>query len=502
MAGNADANNPLVAPELEAAVLGALILEPEQYGRVASRLQDVGLMSRVQHRVVLVAINKLAAAGEPIDLLTVTTKLREMQPIGQSTAESGLKQAGGAVYISELTSCMGSAAHVEYHVLLLHQYAMLRRLRHVGADLQAATQGENVDPFDVAAQGIEMINKLMEGATGSAMIGLRDAAQQAYEQLVDVWQHGKPLGISTGWRALDIAITGLHPANTYVVGARAKRGKSAFAMALARSAAQQGKHVAYFSLEMEATELAVRNFAIETDIFGAKLFAGKATEAELKRIETEALPKLDLPIHLWAEHEDLTPDRLLGICLQRKARGELDLVVIDYLQLMSAGKRFYSRQEEVQHLSRQIKRISQRLQVPIVVLSQLNREAEGRDVNESVEPTIRHLRESGAMENDASAIILLWDADAMEWSESKANPVKHPWVRLGWKVPVARNAPGYQPDPGNPDPSKDLMIRLATGAVREHDEALAAAEDERKAASWNTLSTDADESFPSGDVPF
>ena len=475
----------------EQVVLGVLLLEnsPENFASV-SKMVKPGTFYSKAHQLIYAAIERLWQKGEAVDLLTVTDNLRNRSiKLADGKEVTELQHVGGPAYVSELSARIGSAANIEVHAAYVYKYWMLRQLVGIGKQLTQASQpGKETDPYQAAADGMQEIKDLLEDAVGSKMTSLHDATEQVIMDLDDASVNGKQLGFATGWMGIDYYMGGLMPGHTYVLAARAKTGKTTAAMQLARNLAtgvkredgaqQRELHVAYYSLEMSAKDLARRNLAVSTDIYQNKLRDVQLDSDDFTLLRTQGMEKAGIPIRIWDEMgARLDPEQLFGMCLQLHAKGELDVVIIDYLQLMHDSKYHARRDLEVASLSLKLKRIAMRLQIPVIFLSQLNRKSD--DVAQITDqetgstykpaPTEVNLRESGAIEQDVSGAIMLWRPEPESWELASQDPRRYAY--LGWTVPIAREASGYRQDnPKRRDPETELWLKLSTGEVVEGHE--------------------------------
>ena len=387
------------APEVEKAVLGALMIDKDAYAVVCEILRPESFYEP-RNQMVYSAIRDLSMEEKPVDVLTVTEQL----------AKNGtLEQVGGPVYISELTSRIASSANIEYHSRIVAQKSLARQLISYAGDIETYAFDETTN-----------IDELMQHAEGSLFELSQRNMKKDYTQIdpviktaVEVIQKAAEnkdglTGISTGYHKLDDLTSGWQNSDLVIIAGRPAMGKTAFALSLARNiAADQHVPVAFFSLEMSNVQLVNRLISNCCEIAGSKILNGQLQPDEWERLDKRLPILLGAPLFV-----DDTPG-LSVFELRTKARRlvrehGVKLIMIDYLQLMNAnGMRFSSRQEEVSTISRSLKGLAKELDIPILALSQLNRGVENREGNEGKRPQLSDLRESGAIEQDADMVIFV-----------------------------------------------------------------------------------------------
>ena len=387
------------APELEKAVLGALMIDKDAYAVVCETLRPESFYEP-RNQMVYEAIRDLSMDEKPVDVLTVTEQL----------AKNGtLEQVGGPVYISELSLRVASSANIEYHAHIIAQKSLARQLIAFAGDIETYAFDETSD-----------IDELMQHAEGSLFELSQRNMKKDYTQIdpviksaVEVIQKaaankGGLTGIPTGYHKLDDITSGWQDSDLVIIAGRPAMGKTAFALSLAKNiAADQQIPMAFFSLEMSNVQLVDRLIANSCEIAGSKILNGQLDPDEWERLDKRLNSLLGVPLFV-----DDTPS-LSVFELRTKARRlvrehGIKLIMIDYLQLMNAnGMRFSSRQEEVSTISRSLKGLAKELDIPILALSQLNRGVENREGNEGKRPQLSDLRESGAIEQDADMVLFI-----------------------------------------------------------------------------------------------
>lgn len=386
---------PPQAVELEKAVLGAILLEKEALILVGGILSEKIFYSE-QHKVIYQAIQSLNQQGEPVDLLTVTQELRKLGLI---------ETAGGAWYVTELCSAVASAANIEYHCRILQEQYIKRRSILIGSEIQQSGFDEMADPFEIMETMqnhlLEILHDIDNGKTKS----LKSILVSRIEDIARKMNQNKSLtGVETGFKALNALTGGWQKPDLIILAARPAMGKTALALAFLRACARSGKACAVFSLEMSENQLTDRILSQETRIASAQDFQrGKITTEQLKGLSVKAGDISKFPIFI-DDTAGISISQLRSKAFKLKAQNQIELILVDYLQLMSAeGKG--NREQEISQISRGLKKIAKELDLPIIALSQLSRAVEQRGGDKR--PQLSDLRESGAIEQDADIVIFL-----------------------------------------------------------------------------------------------
>ncbi|NOR87444.1 MAG: replicative DNA helicase [Bacteroidales bacterium] len=397
MAGPFDLGKiPPQAVDLEEAVLGALLLEREALTSVIDILRPE-IFYKEAHQKIFKAISILFTDTEPIDILTVTNKLKTL---------GLLDEVGGAYYITQLTNRVGSPANIEFHTRILAQKYILRELIRVSSVTIKEAFEDSTDVFnllDRAEQGLFDISENNFRRESSDMKSLVMDAIKEIEKAKN--SEGKLRGVPSGFTGLDRLTAGWQKSDLVVIAARPGMGKTAFALSLSRNAAVNGFPVAIFSLEMSSVQLATRLIASETEISGEQLKKGELREDEWKQLNTKVKSLEDAPIFI-DDTPALSVFELRAKCRRLKEQHKLELIVIDYIQLMRAGDGAGNREQEISMISRSLKALAKELDIPVLVLSQLNRSVETRGGDKK--PLLSDLRESGAIEQDADMVIFIY----------------------------------------------------------------------------------------------
>jgi replicative DNA helicase len=395
-------SSPKVPPhslEAEAAVLGAILIENAALDRVADIVSAEDFYREV-HRKIFRAALELSERSEPIDLLTLTEALR---------TRGELTEVGGAAYVSELADRALSAANIQYHARIVREKAILRGLISTASEI--VTRGyearEEVGRFvDEAEQAMYQI---AEKRARGAFTRVGDLITDTFRQIEQLYERKEMVtGVPTGFTDLDRMTAGLQPSDLIIVAGRPSMGKTSFCLNIAEHVAiEKGIGVAVFSLEMSKEQLVLRMLCSQARVDLSKVRTGFLAQKDFPRLAEAAGRIHDAPIYV-----DDTP-ALSALELRAKARrlkrvkeANLGLIVVDYLQLMrGSGSRDESREQEISQISGSLKALAKELQVPVIALSQLNRQVEGRN---PPKPRMADLRESGAIEQDADVIAFIY----------------------------------------------------------------------------------------------
>ena len=396
---------------LEEAVLGAIMLDKDALPITLEILQ-VGSFYKNAHRIIYKAMLDLFEHSQPIDLLTVNEALRK---------SNDLEQIGGTGYLVELSNKVASAANIEYHARIIAQKYIQRELIRVSTNVIKDAYEDSKDVFtmlDEAEQGLYDITQ-QNMNKGSKTIGsLAVQAQKMIEEL-SLKDEGIT-GVSTGFTDLDKLTNGWQKSDLIIIAARPGMGKTAFTLGLARNAAVDAKKgVAFFSLEMSNIQLAQRLISSEAEVQGSKLRNGQLEKYEWQQVQNAVEVLSEAPIYI-----DDTPGinifELRAKCRRLKLHHDIQLIVIDYLQLMQGApdNKKGNREQEISAISRALKGLAKELDVPVIALSQLSRAVETR--GGSKRPQLSDLRESGAIEQDADIVTFIYRPDYYEMEDEES----------------------------------------------------------------------------------
>ena len=384
--------------EAEINVLGAAMQDDKALKAVVE--MDPDDFSEPAHRLILNAMKDLNRAGTPVDLVTMYTELQKANRI---------EIIGGAAYLPKLVSSVVTTANVKSYIRIVRECATRRRLRGIGESLiQASAEFEkNVDEIrETAALDIRKV----KGDGGIKLVNQEQAVIDTYEQLSDAQKREDHPDnrIMTGLGPLDKMTGGLYGSKLMIIGARPSVGKSIFAMTICLNAAKQGKRVLYITMEMKVNELMEREFASASMVNLSEITSGEISEDGWMKL-AESIPTL-VSRQIFYCTDGYTVEDIRRAAFMLYEDGGIDLICVDYLQLLEGSKKRSNRQEEVSDISRGLKRLAQELNIPIIALSQLNR----GNAKEKRPPTMNDARESGAIEQDANIFLLLHDPDVDE----------------------------------------------------------------------------------------
>ncbi|UTW62908.1 replicative DNA helicase [bacterium SCSIO 12741] len=388
---------PPQAVELEEAVLGAMMLEKEAVNDVIDILKPESFYKEA-HQKIFEAIMLLFHESEPVDILTVTQQLK---------SAGHLDFIGGPYYISQLTNRVASTANVEYHARIISQKFILRELIRISSDTIKNAYDDTTDVFSLLNQAEQDLFGIAQGNLKRSSEKMHELIHQAIQQIEEVAQkEGGVSGVETGFRDLDQLTSGFQPSDMIVLAARPGMGKTAFVLSLARNTAVEfNKGVAVFSLEMSALQLVNRLIASETELSQEKLKKGTLENHEWEQLNAKINRLSEAPIFI-DDTPALSIFELRAKCRRLKSQHDIQLVIIDYLQLMTSGSNDGNREQEISTISRSIKSIAKELSVPIIALSQLSRAVETRGGEKR--PMLSDLRESGAIEQDADMVMFIY----------------------------------------------------------------------------------------------
>lgn len=403
---------PPQAIDLEEAVLGALMIEKDALTAVADILRPDSFYKE-SHVRIYSAIVTLFADSEPIDMLTVTSKLR-------STGE--LELVGGASYIMELTSKVNSAANIEFHARIISQAYIKRELIKVASEIQRDAYEDTTDVFRLLDKTEQSLFEISESNIKKNYADMGALMRQALAEL-DQKKNNKDglTGVPSGFSALDRLTSGWQKTELMILAARPGMGKTAFVVSSLRNAAVDFNiPVAIFSLEMSSVQLVNRLISAEAEIDSEKIRKGSLAPHEWEQLHHRIHRLTNAPIYI-DDTPALSVLELRAKCRRLKAQHDIQMIVIDYLQLMTGdtgGKSPGNREQEIAMISRSLKNLAKELDVPVIALSQLSRAVETRGGEKR--PQLSDLRESGSIEQDADMVIFLYRPEYYGITEDEA----------------------------------------------------------------------------------
>ena len=391
-------------PAAEQSVLGGMLLSKDAIADVLEVLRP-GDFYRPAHQSVYDAVLDLYARGEPADPVTVSAELDR---------RGELRRIGGAPYLVTLTQTVPTAANAGYYANIVAEKAILRRLVEAGTRIVQYGYGgaDGQDVAEVVDRAQAEIYDVTERRTAEDFVPLEELLQPTMDEIDSIASRGGiSLGVPTGITELDEVTNGLHSGQMIIVAARPGVGKSTLGMDFMRSCSvRHGMASVIFSLEMSRTEIVMRLLSAEAKIKLGDMRSGRMSDDDWTRLARRMSEISEAPLFV-DDSPNLTMMEIRAKARRLKQRHDLKLVVVDYLQLMTSGKKVESRQQEVSEFSRSLKLLAKELEVPVVAISQLNRGPEQRT---DKKPMVADLRESGSLEQDADMVILLHRPDAFE----------------------------------------------------------------------------------------
>lgn len=383
--------------EMEQAVLGALMLEKEAIIDVIEILRPE-VFYNPKHKEIYTAIRELFSNSEPIDILTTTNQLR---------VSGQLEFVGGAFYIAQLTNRVNQAGNIVYYSRILLQYYIKRELISIANNISTQAYEDTTDVFNLLDQMEQNLFEISELNIRKNYSDMRSIMAEAIQELESMKDQTDGLtGVPSGFSALDRVTSGWQKSDLIILAARPAMGKTAFVITCMRNAAVDfDKGVALFSLEMSNVQLVKRLISAEAELESEKLKTGKLSPMEWERMVHKTSKLSNCPIFI-DDTPALTVLELRAKCRRLKAQHDIQMIIIDYLQLMSGDSKGGNREQEIAHISRSLKQLAKELNVPVIALSQLSRAVETRGGDKR--PQLSDLRESGSIEQDADMVIFLY----------------------------------------------------------------------------------------------
>ena len=396
--------------EAEQSVLGAMLIKKEAITQAQELLRPDDFY-REAHRIVFETMLELAGDNEAVDLVTLTEALRKKEM---------LEKVGGISFITALANYVPTAANIVYHAQIVKEKSELRHLIDAATEIASAAYEATDDVKDIMDDAEKKILAVAANQTGGAFEPIRNIVIDTVGRVETLYENqGGLTGISTGFRDLDRDTSGLQKSDLILVAARPSMGKTAFTLNIATYAALHGHTVAFFSLEMSKEQLVQRMLCSEGGIDSQRLRTGQLEDADWDRLINTAdrISKASIYIDDTA---GINVMDLRSKARRLKAEHGLDLIVIDYLQLMQGrpNKNGDNRQQEISEISRSLKALARELNVPVIALSQLSRSVEARQVKR---PMLSDLRESGSLEQDADIVMFLYREDYYDQETERKN---------------------------------------------------------------------------------
>lgn len=409
---NTQSPGPQIVPqsrEAEESVIGSILINPEAYYDVAQFLKEEDFYIH-RHRWIWQVFNRLHERRVPIDFITV---VEELDQLGY------LSEVGGSAYITSLINNVPTSLHASAYGHIIEETAIRRRMLSAANDIARLAYQEDTSVETVMDEAEKAVFGVSERRTTRDLQPIQQVLSDYYERIDQLSSRDEDTyGVPTGFIDLDRLLGGLQPSDLLIVAGRPGMGKTAFMLSAAKNAAQKHKkHVAIFSLEMANEQLVQRLISQETGIDSQRLRTGKLTEDEWP-LFNHAIEVLSDTMIFLDDTPALTPLQLRTKCRRLHLEYQLDLILVDYLQLMTSGSRSENRVQEVSYISRNLKVLARELNVPVLAAAQLSRAVEQRA---DKDPQLSDLRESGSLEQDADIVMFIHRPEIYEKDTLKQN---------------------------------------------------------------------------------
>ncbi len=384
----------------EQSILGGLMLEQDSWDHVSDLITENDFY-KPSHRTIFASIRELHRRGQPTDLVTISNYLMQSQQ---------LDAIGGPTYLAEMMDQTPSTVNIKNYAQIVRDKSVLRRIISTGIEFIDKAYDQSFTDIDSFLNEVESsIYKIAEMSTNQDLMDASQLVKLSLEKLEQLYTNkGDVTGVGSGFYDLDKLTAGFQPGELIIVAARPSMGKTAFSLNLALSAALKEKRsVAYFSVEMGKEQVMMRMLASEARISLSQLRSGNIDEYAWPKLINTAAKMSEAPIFI-DDTSGISPFDIRAKARRMKARYGLDMIIVDYLQLMSMKQKVESREREVSEISKLLKGLARELKIPVIALAQLNRGVEGRSDRR---PMLSDLRESGSIEQDADVIMMLFRED-------------------------------------------------------------------------------------------
>ncbi len=395
--------------EAEQSILGGLMVDPLAYDEAAGIITENDFY-KVAHRKIYAAITELAAKSQPIDIITVSNHL---------TDRKELEAIGGPAYLAEVMNSTPSAAHIGTYCKIVHEKSLMRMLIHMSGEMVEKAYDESYESVESFLDEVEgKIFSITEEKKTQGLVGAAELIKDSMNRLTELFENKKEYtGIPSGFKVLDKMTSGFQPGEITIIAARPSMGKTAFSLNIAQHIIlREKKSLAYFSVEMGKEQLMMRMLASEARVNLSDLRIGNLTDNAWPRLIDKASKMAEARLFI-DDTSGISPFEIRAKCRRLKAQHGLDIIMIDYLQLMDLKQKVESRERAVSEISKTLKAIAKELKIPVVALAQLNRGVEGRAEKK---PMLSDLRESGSIEQDADVIMMLYREDYYERDNADA----------------------------------------------------------------------------------
>lgn len=392
---NVSSNMIPAAMDVEEIVLGSLLLEGNSIDRVISHFSE-NLFFKPQNKVIATSIINLYKRSSAIDLVTIVKELIQCDNLGI---------AGGPSYLSQLTSRVASSSNIDYHIKILQQEALRRKLIEIGQSAVSKSLDNTEDIFDVFNETQSKLDNSLKDVVNYEIKRVGSIHEELIKQSMVLLNSGRKSGVPTGLTMVDNVTNGWQKSDLIILAGRPGMGKTTAAVSMCIYPAVLNKiPVAFFSLEMSSEQVVSRMQSFMSGVNVSKIVKKQLTEDEISQVQVNSKELVDAPIYI-----DDTPNisllELKGKCRKMVKENKIELVVVDYLQLMRSGLKTRSREEEIAEISRGLKSLAKELNIPVIALSQLSRNVESRG---DKKPMLQDLRESGQIEQDADMVVFCY----------------------------------------------------------------------------------------------
>jgi replicative DNA helicase len=409
---------PPQAKDLEEAVLGAIMVDANAYDTVASYLRPESFYVE-SHQRIFSAIKTLASQSQPIDVLTVTEQLKKTDE---------LEMAGGYYYVTKLTNSVVSGAHIDHHSRIIVQKFIQREIIRICGEMITEAYEDGTDALEL----LDYVEGEISRVSETIDIGEMTPIEKVLVQTVQLIEQTRELnekrqgdiaitGLPAGIKDLDLITRGWQKGDLIILAARPSVGKTALMLNMVKNASEYlsaiNGCVGVWSLEMKAVRLMLRLLSATSGVWLTKIQTGILTDDDMKTIYSRGIQVLARNKIFFDDHPGLTLQKLRSKARRLKRKNKLELIVVDYLQLMTPDERSGTREQEVSRISRALKLLAQELEIPIIALSQMSREFEKRP---GAVPQLSDLRESGSLEQDADVVVFIWNYSESEILENPA----------------------------------------------------------------------------------
>lgn len=395
--------------EAEQSVIGSMIMDADAIRTAAGIISGDDFYNK-KYGIVFDAMVELQGAGQPVDIITLQNKLKE---------KDAPPEVSSMEYVKDFIDTVPTSANVKYYANIVYEKAVLRRLIRTNEEIANMCYSEKEELNEILSITEKNIYSIVQKRNTSDFVPIRQVVINTLDMIEQAAKtQGNVTGISTGFTDLDFYTAGFHPSELILIAARPAMGKTAFALNIALHAATRlKKSVALFSLEMSKEQLMLRLLAMESNVNSQNLRTGNLSDKDWSKIMEGADPLGNSRMFI-DDTGSISIAELSSKCRKIKMEKGLDLIVIDYLQLMSGSGKTDSRQQEVSEISRSLKALARELEVPVVALSQLSRKVEERPDHK---PMLSDLRESGSIEQDADLVMFIYRDDYYNKDTDKPN---------------------------------------------------------------------------------